>query len=471
MLRLVNQILEFRKIQQSKLKVQEINAVTSITNICSHFHEFAQKNNIQFDFINHVNQATIWVSADFLNTVLMNLLSNAFKYTPEDKAICVTLSNSDTHLFLEVTDEGCGMTKEQQKEIFVRFTSFNQDSSKPSTGIGLSIVKDIVEKHHAEIRLESEPGKGSTFVVSIQKGYGHYSKEVEILKTDLSRDTPLLFDETDTEKVKATEKPKILIVEDNEELKSFIKGILDENYIVLEASNGCEGLEKAIQFVPDFIISDIMMPLMNGIDMLQQLKKNINTSHIPVILLTAKTAIESKLEGLTYGADDYITKPFSVQYFLARIDNILNQRKRIHKAFRAQLESSDKLILDIPTLSISSHDEELLNKVIQIIDEQMDNGEFTIEDVCRIIGMSRSGFFNKFKALTGLSPFDFIRDLKMKRAAQLLANGEYRVKEVSSMIGISDTKYFGKVFKQKYGLNPHEYKNNMHPGSTKTYLP
>ncbi len=461
MLRLVNQILDFRKIQQSGLKVQEIDPGPFIESICHNFDEAARKNNIRFQFINQAKGAKIWVAPDLLEMIITNLLSNAFKYTPGEKTITVTIQENDKHLAIEVKDEGIGISKEKQKNLFVRFASFNEDKSKPSTGIGLSIVKDLVNKHAGNISVESEAGKGSTFTVYFMKGTEHFDKNIEFIKNGQPESLQAKDEVSGTESgiKNGNKKHSILIVEDNTELRTFIRTILENDYEIIEAGNGIDGLEKAERDNPDFIVSDIMMPYMDGIELLQRLKSNINTSHIPVVLLTAKTAIENKLEGLMHGADDYITKPFSVQYFRARIDNLLEQRKRLQEAFRSRFtlpEKTDSASGESP--SVISQEEIFINKVIEIIEKHMDDSEFTIDDLSADIGMSRSVFFNKVKSLTGLSSFDFIRDVKLKRAAQLLSSGQYMVKEVSYMIGISDTKHFGKIFKAKYGVTPQEYK-------------
>jgi len=260
-------------------------------------------------------------------------------------------------------------------------------------------------------------------------------------------------------------KRSILIVEDDSDLSAFIKTMLEEDYSVMEAKNGREGWEKARKTLPDFIVSDIMMPEMDGIELLQKVKEDFRTSHIPVILLTAKTTIESKLEGLTYGADDYITKPFNIPYFKARIQNLFEQRKRLQGFYREQLTDFGQQKSAVDTepkpFVIPSQDETLLKKAAQIIEEHISDSDFSIDQLASTLGMSRSVFFNKVKSLTGLAPIEFIRDLKMKRAAELLASGDYLVKEVSYMIGISDTKYFGKCFKTQFGLTPQEYKNRQ----------
>lgn len=459
MLRLVNQILDLRKIQQSKLKVQETNIGELVETICHNFDEVAHKNQIHLHFINEAKDEKVWVATESFEIIMMNLLSNAFKYTPNGRAISVTVRDTERQIILAVRDEGCGIAKEKQKELFTRFASFNEDKSKPSTGIGLSIVKDLIDKHSGKITVISEPGKGSTFTIYLIKGTNHFDANVELIKTKPA---------TVSEKVDEPAAPKdelperehaILVIEDNIELRQFIRTILEHDYHIIEAGDGMEGLEKAQTANPDFIVSDIMMPQMDGIELLKRLKEDINTCHIPVILLTAKSAIESKLEGLIHGADDYITKPFSVQYFRARINNLLDQRKRLQDAFRLQLTQPKEKQPNAVSLPINPQDESLMNNIIQLINAHIDNSEFTIDDLSAAIGMSRSVFSNKVKSLTGLTPFEFIRDLKLKKAAQLLASGSFMVKEVSYMIGISDTKHFGKIFKAKFGVTPQEYKN------------
>jgi len=367
---------------------------------------------------------------------------------------------------VEVKDEGPGLAKDKQKKLFSRFVSFNEDKSKPSTGIGLSMVKDLVEKHAAKVMVESEEGKGSCFTVSFLFGLDHFGKDVEIIAAteNKSPKTAELVSiqnavETIDDNPKHNAKPTILIVEDDTELCAFIKSILENDYVVYESEDGVDGLEKAIKFSPDFVVSDIMMPRMDGVELLQSLKGNINTSHIPVILLTAKTTIESKLEGLAYGADDYITKPFSVAYFQARIINLLEQRKRLQEVFRSKLTFTTVNDYEPQPFFVSVQDKDMMKDVMQFIENNIDNSEFIIEDMVQHIGMSRSGFFKKLKGLTGLAPLEFIRDVKMQRAAQLLVSNKLMVKEVSYMVGMSDTKHFSKCFKEKYGVSPLEYRN------------
>jgi signal transduction histidine kinase/ligand-binding sensor domain-containing protein/DNA-binding response OmpR family regulator len=467
MLRLVNQILDFRKIQFLHLKVREIEFAPFVEQICDSFSEIAENQHLRFRFSNRAANEKVWVDPDCLEKIVMNLLSNAFKYTAPGKTIHVTTKTDEKYVSVEVRDQGSGFARDKQKNLFVRFSSFNQDKSKPSTGIGLSIVKDLADKHNARISVESEEGKGSSFTVSFLKGIAHFDKNVEIIAADQlteneheinPRNLPEISENTRQLPEKHDGKHSVLIVEDDEDLRHFIADIIQDDYIVYQATDGKDGIEKALKYIPDFIVSDIMMPNVDGVELLQSLKSNINTSHIPIVLLTAKTTIESKLEGLTFGADDYITKPFSVPYFKARISNLISQRKHLQEIFRSELSKPDTGYNPQP-YAITSQDEELMKKVMAIIEENMENTEFSVEELGLNMMMSRSVFFKKVKGLTGLAPVEFIRDVKMKRAAQILASGQYMVKEVSYLVGISDTKYFAKCFKAKYGVTPLEYKN------------
>jgi len=467
MLRLVNQILDFRKIQFLHLKVQEVEVASFVEEICDTFTEIADEQKTKFKFINNSGEEKIWVDPDCLEKIVMNLLSNAFKYTPPGKSIQVTLKSDEKYVSIEVKDHGKGVPKDKQKSLFVRFASFNEDKSKPSTGIGLSMVKDLADKHSAKISVESEEGKGSSFTVSFLRGIAHFDKNVEILvggameKTTNESVVQLKNTEDETHDISPKNETdlSVLIVEDDNDLREFIKNIIETEYVIYEAVDGQDGWEKAQKFCPDFIVSDIMMPRMDGIELLQKLKNNINTSHIPVVLLTAKTTIESKLEGLSYGADDYITKPFSVPYFQARIANLISQRQQLQEIFRTGISPQGSMEFSPQPYIITSLDEIVMKKMIDYIEENMETGEFSVEDICQYVNMSRSAFFKKVKSLTGQAPVEFIRDFRLKRATQILTSGDCMVKEVSFLVGITDVRYFTRCFKIKYGMTPLEYRN------------
>lgn len=464
MLRLVNQILDLRKLQDSTLNIKELDPGLIAYEIFNSFSEIAKENEIEIHFKNQAPNEKIWANRDSLEKIMMNLLSNSFKYTAKGKSITVKLTSDNKYVTISVIDEGSGISKEKQKKIFIRFMSFNDDPSKPSTGIGLALIKELADKHSAKITVESEIGTGSCFSISFLKGNSHFLNNSEVIvQSEQSRSDEEESDETDEPKITPPSDAKgeqkiVLIVEDDADLRSFIFSILEEEYIVLEAVDGVQGYTFALERHPDFIISDIMMPNMDGIELLKKLREDVNTSHIPIILLTAKTNIESKLEGLTYGVDDYITKPFSIPYFKARIVNLINQRKRLQEVFGKA--NSIKLKEYNPhSFLISPHDEEIMKKVMYIIEQNIDKVDFTIEELAATIGINRTSFQNKIKSLTGLSPVEFVRDIRLKRAAQLVTDSNLLIKEISYITGFTDTKYFGKCFKAKYGVTPLEYRN------------
>lgn len=476
MQRMVNQILDFRKIQKQKLNIQETVIGEYVSDICNNFSKTAEYQSINLKFTNKSATDKIWIDRDNVEKLVFNLLSNAFKYTSVDKTIevAVVSNRKDNTVAIQVNDEGRGMNKEVLNKLFTRFASFNKDKSKPSTGIGLSIVKEVADKHHAKITVESEENKGSGFTVTFPMGIEHFKNDDNVIfvyadspkEQDQVHQTPSIEKETKIEPEKENEgeqRETILVVEDDSDLKHFIITVLTPFYNVLDASDGKEGYEKAIENVPDFILSDIMMPEIDGIELLQKIRMTPETSHIPFILLTAKIDLESKLDGLDYGADDYITKPFSVRYLRARIENIILQRKRLYENFTLDRHSAIKRVkTDSDTnLKITSQDELFIKKVKETIEANIDNSEFVVDDLATSVAMSRTVFFKKLKSLTGFAPIEFIRDIKIKHAAKLIETQQYTIKEVSYMVGISDTKYFTQCFKNIFGMTPSEYKNRM----------
>jgi signal transduction histidine kinase/DNA-binding response OmpR family regulator/ligand-binding sensor domain-containing protein len=468
LLRLVNQILDFRKIQDQHLRISEIDLGNAVGEICSDFTEMADKQQLKFEFINLASGEKIWVDLDSLEKMVINLLSNAFKFTPAGKGVRVTVYQNEDSVCLQVADNGSGISKDLQKVLFTRFASFNPDKNKPSTGIGLSMVKELADKHGAKVTVDSESNRGSIFTISFRKGFEHLGKDMEIILSgsegkqmeEVPAPTETIVQTKETAPpITKTARISILLVEDDEDLRNFMITLLATDYEVLTAGNGLEALKIIRETPPDFVVSDVMMPEMDGFELLKNLRSNVETSHLPILLLTAKTTIESRLQGLTYGADDYITKPFSVAYFQARIANLIKQRKRLQEVF------SNSTIADTgfhpKPFHVTPQDEILMENIIQTIENNMDNSDFTVEDLGQAVGMSRSSFFNKVKSLTGLSPVEFIRDIRIKRASQILATGEFLIKEVAYMTGFSDARYFGECFKTKYGITPAEFKKRQ----------
>ena len=478
MLRLINQLLEFRKMQNNKLalSLEETDVIAFLYEIFLSFGDVAEQKNMNFRFIPSIPSYKMFLDKGNLDKVTYNLLSNAFKYTPQGRQIKVIVQEKENNAIIAIEDQGIGIAENKQQSLFIRFENlvdrnlFNQ----ASTGIGLSLVKELIDMHHGKIDIYSKLGEGSRFTINLLKGKEHFDETVEFILTDyIVTDTPSEYMNTqisslvESEKENLdSEKETILIVEDNQELRFFIKTIFIQFFNVIEAENGNIGLEKSKKYMPDIIISDVMMPQKNGIEMTQELREEIATSHIPIVLLTAKSTIESKIEGMKLGADDYITKPFSAAYLKARIFNLLEQRKKLQVLYCASLlplateqqatEQTEKSSLP----SLSPNDQKFMDKVMEAIEKHLDNGDLMVEDIASEVNMSRSVFFKKLKTLTGLSPVEFLREIRMKRAAQLIETEEYSMAQIAYMVGLNDSHYFSKCFKQQYGITPTEYKES-----------
>lgn len=481
MLRLVNQILDFRKIQNRKMKlqVQRINVVGLIQRIMDNFNSLAEESHIDFVFQTEKDELCLWVDVDKFEKIIFNLLSNAFKYTPKNKMIIIFIHEDADTVSIGVQDQGIGIAENKRDSVFVRFENlvdknlFNQSS----TGIGLSLVKELVEMHKATITLDSKLGEGSCFKIDFLKGKNHYDDTVEFILDDstqltlsdvnamdacCSDDLQEQFSDQENENV-AKRKNTMLLVEDNTELRSFLRSLFVRTYNVVEATNGMEGWSKALKHIPDIIISDVMMPEKDGISMTKELRVDMTTSHIPIVLLTAKTAIESKLEGLEYGADDYITKPFSATYLQARVDNLLHQRRKLQTIYRDNLMTNNLQEKENTETQpeMSAIDRKFIDKLVEIMEKNMDNGALVVDDLVSELAVSRSVFFKKLKTLTGLAPIEFIKEMRIKRAAQLIETGEFNMTQISYMVGINDPRYFSKCFKQRYNMTPTEYRDSV----------
>ena len=477
MLRLVNQILDFRKIQNKKMKmrVQQIDLIPFIRHIMESFNSLADEHQIDFSMDTKVSSLKIWADSDKLEKILFNLLSNAFKYTPQGKQIKVVVQEEEKDVILAVEDQGIGIAENKQKSLFVRFENLVDKNlfNQASTGIGLSLVKELIDMHHGSISIRSKLGEGSCFSIRLQKGKEHFDETVEFILSDyvVSDTSPAYTGNQfssltgNEEENLNSEKETILIVEDNQELRFFIRTIFAQYFNVIEAENGNIGLEKSKLYMPDIIISDVMMPEKDGIEMVRELREEMTTSHIPIVMLTAKSTIESKIEGMKLGADDYITKPFSAAYLKARIFNLLEQRKKLQALYCASLlpASTEQPLAgkkETTTPALSPNDRKFMDKVMETIEKHLDNGDLTVEDIAGEVNMSRSVFFKKLKTLTGLSPVEFLKEIRMKRAAQLIETEEYNMAQIAYMVGLNDSHYFSKCFKQQYGMTPTEYKES-----------
>lgn len=483
LLHLVNQLLDLRKMDLGKteLELSRMNIVKFSKDIFLLFEDLAKAKGIQFVFDASKKEIYGMFDPDKIEKILTNLLSNAVKFT--DKGGTVTLSLSELNqekskailwffrklrrerlLEIRVSDTGIGLKKEQLKEVFQRF--FHADTSKTGTGIGLNFIKSLVELHKGEILVESEYQIGTTFSVRLpadlpadKKGSvslyqaGNYKIDRNSL-TSAEYEIAISNEEDDTVSLESEKgnRPVVLIVEDNKELRNHLKNELSNQFQVKEAANGLIGLEKVRKYYPDIVISDVMMPEMDGFELCRQVKNDLETSHIPVILLTARSLEEDRIEGYDTGADEYLSKPFNINVLKARIKNLLEARKRARERF-----ASIGGILPSSEITTNSIDEMFLDKTTKIVVDNISDPDFTLEDIIKELGLGRSQFYRKISSITGQNPSNFIRTVRLKYASELLVSKKYSVKEITHMCGFNSSAYFTKTFKELFGLTPTQF--------------
>jgi DNA-binding response OmpR family regulator/nitrogen-specific signal transduction histidine kinase len=464
MARFVNQLLDLRKLQSGKAGIHpsKVEVISFVKSIGEYFLEQAKEKRIDFQVVSDSSAIEAWLDADKIETVIYNLVANSFKFTPEGKSIRVhlaTLPDQDK-LQIAVIDQGKGVPPELLNQIFELFYegSETNDKATKGTGIGLALSKEMITLHggHISARNNQEGGLTVTVILPVGKAATAkttltYEPPIEVTNDQL----PVTGQETTTPVVvPAGNQPLLLVVEDNTDLRAFLRAQFITHYRVEVAENGEEGLAKAIELQPDLVLSDIMMSKMDGIQLLDKLKNNIATSHIPVILLTAKSAVESQIEGLEYGADYYITKPFRQDFLEAAIRNLINKRQQI---LASLLDNKKPIELEPGEVSITSRDETFLQQIVAIVEEKMTDVDFNIDTVAETIAMGRTTFYRKFKGLTGLAPVEFVREMRLKRAKQLLDAGAGNISEIAYSVGFNNAKYFSTCFKAKYEVTPTEY--------------
>ena len=461
MLNLINQILDFRKIQNGKMKL--FIACIDVKELSRHtfesFEHMAQKQHIDYRFSAPAQPIRCYTDADKVEKILFNLLSNAFKYTPDGKGIQVSLDRLEEGFTITVRDEGRGIAPEKIEKIFNRFETLGTPKNSLSTGIGLSLVQELVQLLHGNIQVTSSPENGSTFTVSLPGTSSVYQRDphAEFILEDVS--IPVA-EEENSDNISSDEE-SILIVEDNAELRHFIKYILQDEYNVTTAQNGKEGLDKILSAQPGLVISDIMMPIMDGIELLDTVKRNPDISHTPFILLSAKTSVEDRIKGLEYGADDYITKPFSSSYLKARVRSLLQRRRELKDFYLTQTEEKpEKNDTKQSPDSLTRFDDAFMRQTIQEIENNIQNSNFKIEDLADTQHISRTVFYRKIKSLTGISPIDLIQEIRIRKATEYLEKGELRISEIAYRCGFSSPQYFSRVFKEKTGHSPSEHKGD-----------
>ena len=478
---LVSNILDFRKIQNGKmeLKLYRFDIVKTLTMWVGDFQLTAERKQIRLhlDVDDLKGSHEMIADQEKISRIVFNLLSNALKYTPAGGEIFVSLKDEGANLRLDVKDTGKGISQDEADKIFERF--FQAKGAASGTGIGLALVKSFVELHHGEARVESEPGKGSDFIVVIPREQEGDSQvihnDVDIVDNSVNAsastgknvvDESVLqyIDDGDRSRGKVqqlvsenTNRPTVLVIDDNTDIRQYERTLLQDEYIVLEAADGKEGLAVALKEVPDLVICDVMMPVMDGLEFTKQLKTNTATSHIPVIMLTAKNLEEHRAEGYEHGADSYITKPFHSKVLLARIENLLRQRQLLKNLYHGAQEAEK----EISESHLEDRDKQFLKQLQAIIQKNLSDSEFGVEDMGQQIGLSRVQLYRKVKAMTGSSVVDLLRKARLAKARRLLETRSMSVSEVAYEVGFSAPSYFTKCFKEEYGMLPGDVGNVM----------
>ncbi|WP_299553814.1 hybrid sensor histidine kinase/response regulator transcription factor [Seonamhaeicola sp.] len=460
---LVTQILDFRKIESgvTKLKVTQVNLKDFFNELCIPFYQYAKEKDIQFQLTVSNSCEEGWVDTNKLEIIVYNMLSNAFKFTKDKIDINVDLDEKDERLIIKIKDNGKGIPEESISKVFEKFYQLNSEKKDSSTGsgIGLAIAKNLTDIHYGEILIKSELNEYTIFNIIIPITEKFYSDD-EI--ADSFVDTDISMDEIKEGEIVNAEhlntnlsniKPILLIVEDNFEIRNLIKDLFLNDFKIITSSNGMEGCKKAFEDIPDIIISDIMMPEMNGLELCKTLKTDVRTSHIPIILLTARGSHAFQIEGLEYGADDYVTKPFNLDILKARVKNLIESRKALRETF------TKEVLLKPKDVAINNVDEIFIEKIMGLIEEHMADSKFTVAKLAKEIGMSHSVLYRKIMALTGQNINEFLKSVKLSRAAQLIHDSNYTINEISDLTGFSNPKYFSTCFKKKYGVTPTRYRH------------
>lgn len=477
---LVTELLDFRKQEQgyTTIKVCEHNIVDFVYEHYLLFSEYAKLHQISFTFEKSSDDIRVWYDTKQMQKVMNNLISNAFKHTKAQDHISISVRKRNQEVIIEVTDTGSGIAAKDIDKIFDRFYQAEQLNSltSASTGIGLALTKGIIELHHGSIEVFSEQGEGSTFRMHLKNGNDHFTSDQICEQKQDDSDTNVdleghkhwrtfldkqeIINQDNIDKRK--EKYKILIVEDNDSLRNMLVEIFEIFYTVITASNGKEGVEKVRSELPDIVLSDIVMPEMSGTELCQTVKQDLELCHIPVVLLTAKTAVEYNMEGLRMGADDYITKPFNINILLSRCNNLVNNRIMLQEKFSKQPQTNMQI------LATNTLDKKFLDSAMEIIEKEIENAEFNVDQLAAEMGIARTKLFTKLKAVTGQTPGDLIMTIRLKRAAYLLRNNpELNISEISDKSGFNIPKYFSKCFKDKYHITPQAYRrgtNNYKEG-------
>ncbi|MBQ1940250.1 MAG: response regulator, partial [Alistipes sp.] len=472
LLRLINQLLEFRKMQNNKLalSLEQTDVVAFLYEIFLSFNDAAESQRMNFKFLPSKPAYKMFIDKGYLDKITYNLLSNAFKYTPNGGTVCFSVEVNETskQLIITVSDTGVGIPKEKQHELFKRFMQSSFSGS--SVGVGLHLTHELVNVHKGTITFRENEGGGSIFTVTLPTDTSLY-EETDFLvihnallqKEELATppSTEENSEEEEAELVLPTEPlntRKVLIIEDDNDVRAMLKEEVGQYFEVETASDGLSGLERARTYDADLIICDVLMPGMTGFELTRKLKNDFDTSHIPIILLTAMSSPESHLNAVESGADSFITKPFSLKLLLTRAFKLIEQRDKLREKF-----SHDPNMMR-PAICTSDKDKEFADKLQRIMEQQIGNAEFTIDEFASMMGLGRTVFYRKTRGVTGYAPNEYIRIVRMKKAAELLRENRYKVAEVSYQVGINDPFYFSKCFKRQFGVSPSAYVRGREEG-------
>jgi signal transduction histidine kinase/DNA-binding response OmpR family regulator len=477
LLGLINQLLDLSKFESGEMKLRAVreDLVRFLSSLIEPFEPVAGRHNLNFSFHGDLDSIEVYFDPEKLEKIMANLLSNALKFTPPGGRITVSLSapvDPGGEVVISVKDTGMGIPGDQLSHIFDRFyqAEVTVEHHRKGSGIGLALVKELVDLHHGELSVQSDRGKesGTEFQVRLKLGRSHLTDAEIAARRDSQAEEPPepaeliepviepghaapIIDALTGAAEPRPDRTVVLVVEDSADLRQYIRGSLEPDYAVEEAPDGKIGIEKAKQLIPDLVISDIMMPEADGYELCRALKGDVSTSHIPVVLLTAKASEENVVRGLETGADDYITKPFSTRILSARIRNLIELRRQL------QLKLNREMILQPSRIAMSEMDREFLKDLQEVIEKNLSDPDFNVEDLSKRLYMSRTTVYRKIQALSGETPTDFIRSYRLMRAAQLLKNNYGSVTDVAFEVGFSSRAYFTKCFKDKFQRLPSEY--------------
>ena len=464
---LINQMMDLRKIDkgQMKMKMRETNLVEFVTDIYSLFTLQAKAKNVELTYEHDMERLPVWIDRGNFDKVVVNILSNAFKYTSPGGKIHIRVAQDDQHATLSVRDNGDGIPADQLDHIFERFYQLptHTNDRNTGTGIGLDLTRSLVELHHGTIEAHNNAdGKGCEFIVTIPLGNSHLQPD-EIMDITEHEDTdekaeivPEEIPEDAVEPVqlpKSGKRQKIVVVEDDDEIRDYLSSQLSDDFEVITCNNGLKGLKEVLKAIPDLVISDIMMPEMDGNTLCSKIKSNPSTNHVPVILITAKNRDEDQLEGLETGADAYVVKPFNMEILKRTIINLIHT----HQMLRLKYGRNDQLEEQVEDVQMKSPDDKLLERVMNVINKNLSNSDLSVDRIAEEVGISRVHLHRKMKELTGQTPHDFIRNIRLKQAAHLLANNNMNITEVMYACGFNNSASFSTIFKRFYGLSPRDY--------------